>query len=170
MPRVLLTPCSHSKFLTTVQRVYPQGCSPLQSGPVSNRRLWIEDQDPGGNSPAAGQIKVTSLQMCRAEHCLVSAYVLSSVRHSVQDLCLDILNEGCQGVLVISCSLLCSGDPDQAMFTCLKDIFHQIHFRLLYLQALSFLRTSQGHWNKELCHIMDVDFVNRLYRTTENLG
>ena len=31
--------------------------------------LYFEGQVPGGNFPAAGQTKVVSVQMCRAEHC-----------------------------------------------------------------------------------------------------
>ena len=54
---------------------------------------------------------------------LVSADILPSESHGVLGLCLVIMIESCHWVLVIRYSLGCSGDPNYAIFTCLKDIF-----------------------------------------------
>lgn len=70
------------------------------SGPDSSWSLWFKGQDPEGLSLVSGQVRVASLQMCRAEHILVSAYTLSSGCHGILGTCIAILSEWCPWVLV----------------------------------------------------------------------
>jgi hypothetical protein len=74
----VITQGSHSKFLTLVLSLAPQGWSPVHPGwrsdLGSNKSFWLQGQDPRGVSPA-GQIKVLSLSR------LVSASSLAVVVH-----------------------------------------------------------------------------------------
>lgn len=117
----------HSKFVSTFLSPSPPRlltCAmhfSWSSGPKSPRSLWSEGQgdspftgaDGGGISPDV-QSKVLFF---------MSAYILSSGFHGVLGLRLVILSEWCPWVLGIRCSLGCSENPGQPIFTCLKCTF-----------------------------------------------
>jgi hypothetical protein len=71
-----------SKFLTIVLSLSPQGSSPMQSCVLADCQAQIPTEV--SDLRARIQIKVTSLQMCRAELC--------SGHHGVLGLCLVILS------------------------------------------------------------------------------
>lgn len=121
---------SHSKFLTTVLSLSPQGYSPMW-------HIWAEGQVHTLIEVSDLRVRILGetlqlqdrsrwhLSRC-AEHCSWSLLIrpVSVMRHL--GLCLVIWNEWCHWLLVIRCSLGRSGMPDWAILTCPEGIFYML--------------------------------------------
>lgn len=149
-----------SKFLTVVLGLSPRSCSPVlpilaeaQSLTEDSARIRILGRlsrcgaDPGGDSPKV-QSSWSLLTYCPV--------VMMGSRNR-------IWSEWCHWVLLIRCSLGCSGDPDWVNFTRLKAFFPYSHSSIqlrtlksvviyAYLTILLFLGEAS------LCHISSFNF------------